>query len=73
MQVGDLGGWRLPTIGELNSLASAKIVRTGVYWSTTPGDAYGDTQMVVNARKGSIAAVRADWDGGIGLCIRVRP
>lgn len=70
LEVGGLTGWRVPTIGELNSLVTAKIAKKHVFWSNTPGDAFGDTRMVVNARKRSIAAVRVTWGGARVACIR---
>ena len=73
LTAGDIAGWRLPSIGELLSLSGAKILdRKGVFWSETPGDAFGDTRMVVNAKKGSTSAVRTDWDGARPICVRVR-
>lgn len=73
LSAGGISGWRLPSIGELLSLSGAKLLdRKGIFWSETPGDAFGDTRMVVNAKKGSTASVKTDWDGARPICVRVR-
>ncbi|MCR9163326.1 MAG: hypothetical protein ACE37F_34880 [Nannocystaceae bacterium] len=73
LSAGGISGWRLPSIGELLSLSGAKLLdRKGVFWSETPGDAFGDTRMVVNAKKGSTASVTVGWDGARPICVRVR-
>jgi|GEM_PF-2247976 len=73
LTAGGITGWRLPSIGELLSLNGAKMLdRKGVFWSETPGDAFGDTRMVVNAKKGSTSAVTVGWDGARPICVRVR-
>lgn len=73
LSAGGISGWRLPSIGELLSLSAAKLLdRKGIFWSETPGDAFGDTRMVVNAKKGSTSAVTVGWDGARPICVRVR-
>lgn len=73
LSAGDISGWRLPSVGELLSLSGAKLLdRKGVFWSETPGDAFGDTRIVVNAKKGSTSAVTVGWDGARPVCVRVR-
>ncbi|MEM6290706.1 MAG: hypothetical protein AAGA54_05550, partial [Myxococcota bacterium] len=73
LSVGDVTGWRLPSVGELLSLSGAKMLdRKAVFWSETPGDAFGDTRIVVNAKKGSTSSVKTDWDGARPICVRVR-
>lgn len=73
LSAGGISGWRLPSIGELLSLSGAKLLdRKGIFWSETPGDAFGDTRMVVNAKKGSTSAVTVGWDGARPICVRVR-
>ncbi|MGH1346564.1 MAG: hypothetical protein ACRBN8_33675 [Nannocystales bacterium] len=73
LSAGGISGWRLPSVGELLSITGAKLLdRKGVFWSETPGDAYGDTRLVVNAKKGSTSAVTVGWDGARPVCVRVR-
>ncbi len=72
LSVGEVSGWRLPSIGELSSLSGAKMLGKSVYWSETPGDAFGETRMVLNARKRSMSAVTTGWDGAKPICVRVR-
>ncbi len=73
LSAGGISGWRLPSIGELLSLSGAKLLdRKGIFWSETPGDAFGDTRIVVNAKKGSTSAVTVGWDGARPICVRVR-
>ncbi len=73
LSAGGISGWRLPSIGELLSLSGAKMLdRKGIFWSETPGDAFGDTRIVVNAKKGSTSPVTVGWDGARPICIRVR-
>lgn len=73
LSAGGISGWRLPSIGELLSLSGAKLLdRKGIFWSETPGDAFGDTRMVVNAKKGSTSSVTVGWDGARPICVRVR-
>lgn len=73
LSAGELSGWRLPSVGELLSLSGAKLLdRKGVFLSETPGDAFGDTRIVVSAKKGSTSAVTVGWDGARPVCVRVR-
>lgn len=73
LSAGDISGWRLPSVGELLSIVGAKLLdRKGVFWSETPGDAFGDTRLVVNAKKSSTSAVTVGWDGARPVCVRVR-
>ena len=70
--MGGLRAWRLPSIGELNSLAGARLFKSGVFWSETLGDAFGDQRLVYNLKKQSMSAVTARWDGAQAVCIRER-
>lgn len=72
LEVAGLRGWRVPTIGELNSVASAKMLGKSIYWSSTPGDSFGDLMLVLNAKKDSISVVTRGWDGARIVCIRPR-
>jgi hypothetical protein len=73
LEIAGLGGWRLPEIGELHSLGSAKMTQRGrIYWSATIGDAFGDKRLVFNAKTERIGPVSAGWGGARALCIRER-
>jgi hypothetical protein len=72
LEVAGIDGWRLPTAGELNSLATAKLVRKGVYWSRTLGDIFGDTRLVLNASRERLSAVPTSWTGATPICLRPR-
>lgn len=73
LEIAGLGGWRVPAIGELNSVASAKMLGKAVYWSVTAGDSFGDLRLVLNAKKGTtISAVSKGWDGAKIVCVRLR-
>ncbi len=73
LTAGDISGWRLASIGELLSLVGAKLLdRKGVFWSETPGDAFGETRIVVNAKKGTTSPVSVGWEGARPVCVRVR-
>lgn len=73
LEVAKLTGWRVPSIGELNSMASAKMLGKAIFWSMTPGDSFGDLRLVLGAKKAiTIVAVPKGWDGAKIVCIRPR-
>lgn len=73
LEVAGLTGWRVPTIGELNALATAKMLSKAIFWSSTAGDSFGDLRLVLGAKKGTtIVAVPKTWDGAKIVCIRPR-
>lgn len=72
LEVAGLGQWRVPTIGELNSVATARMLGKSIYWSATLGDAFGDLMLVLNTKKDRISAVTKGFDGGKVVCIRPR-
>ncbi|MCH9681254.1 MAG: hypothetical protein K0V04_07470 [Deltaproteobacteria bacterium] len=73
LEVAGLSGWRAPAIGELHSIATAKMLGKAVFWSVTPGDTFGDLMLVLNsAKKNRISVVTAGWDGARIVCIRPR-
>lgn len=72
LEVAGLGQWRVPTIGELNSVATARMLGKAIYWSATLGDAFGDLMLVLNTKKDRISVVTKGFDGGKIVCIRPR-
>ena len=71
-RVAELEGWRVPTIGELWTIGEAKIVKPGIYWSDTVGDAHGDKRMVLNTKRARIVPADGSWKGARAVCIRER-
>lgn len=72
MVAAGLSGWRVPMLGELNSIATAGLTSKSTYWSDTLGDAFGDTRIIVNAKKKRMGAATVGFDGARVLCIRDR-
>jgi len=72
LELEGLSSWRLPTIGELNSVNEARLFKSGLFWSSTLGDAFGDERLVFNVKKNSIGSVAARWDGAQAVCVRER-
>jgi len=70
--VAELDGWRLPEIGELLSMARAKIVRKGSYWSATKGDTFGDQRLVLVIKRLVISSIGTGWKNGRIVCVRER-
>jgi hypothetical protein len=70
--VAELDGWRLPEIGELLSMARAKIVRKGSYWSATKGDTFGDQRLVLVIKRLVISSIGTGWKSGRVVCVRER-
>jgi hypothetical protein len=70
--IGELDGWRLPEIGELISIARAKMVRRGAFWSATKGDAFGDLRLVLALKKERINPIGVGWNAGRVVCVRER-
>lgn len=72
MNIAGLSDWRMPKLGELNSVVSAGLTGKSVYWSDTLGDAFGDTRIIVNGKKKRMGAAGVGYDGARVLCIRDR-
>ena len=50
LSVSGLDAWRLPEIGELASMTEAGMLGKGIYWSSTPGDTFGDSRFAWHGR-----------------------
>lgn len=68
LEIDALADWRLPDIGELHSIGAADMLdsRTA-YWSSTPGDTFGDAHLAFAPRRARVinGADKADV-----LCVR---
>ena len=68
LEIDALADWRLPDIGELHSIGAADMLdsRTA-YWSSTPGDTFGDAHLAFVPRRSRVinGADKADV-----LCVR---
>lgn len=72
MDIAGLSGWRMPKLGELNSIAGGGMVGKAIYWSDTLADAFGDTRLVFNGRKKRIGGVTVGFEDARVVCIRDR-
>jgi hypothetical protein len=63
-------GWRLPTLGEMHTLAAAHVVDRGVYWSSTEADAFGKQALVWSEKKSRAAPIGKKWSGARAVCVR---
>jgi hypothetical protein len=72
LKLAELEGWRVPAIGELWTLGAAKMMKSGVYWSDTIGDAHGEKRLVLNSKRSRIVPVDATWKGARAVCVRER-
>lgn len=62
-----LGGWRVPSLGELGSLDRGGMLEDGFYWSSTPADAFGDVTFSWYGK--ADRPVTRDEDAPV-LCVR---
>jgi hypothetical protein len=67
LDVQNLGGWRLPQIGELSSLMDAQMLGRGFYWSATAADTFGDVHLSWWGRRERV--VTRDKDAFV-VCVR---
>lgn len=67
LDVGGIGHWRLPELGELASLSDAGMIGDGTFWSRTSADTFGDSHMAWSARARQ-AAQR--FKAAAVLCVR---
>lgn len=67
LEIEGLGGWRLPRIGELSSMAAANMIARGMYWSSTAADTFGDDHMAWNVRRGHASPY---GEQAVAVCVR---
>ena len=63
-------GWRLPDVGEAQWLSRSNMIRTGVFWTSTKADAFGDERVTWNPRGKRMRATGQRWRGGRVVCVR---
>jgi hypothetical protein len=75
LDIDDVAGWRLATIGELSSLTTGRMLERGKFWSSTKADSFGHTRVVWNSQTGKMGPAPTKWRGGRVVCVRpsVRP
>jgi hypothetical protein len=71
-EAGQLGQWRLPTIGEMRTLTEGAVIPKDLYWSSTSGDTFGDKKLVWNGRRRKIVGKSKRWRGARAACVRTR-
>ncbi len=67
LDIEGLADWRVPEVGELMSLTSARMTGRGYYWSATPADTFGDTPLVWYARRSRVVTRAQD---NYVVCVR---
>lgn len=67
LDVDGLTAWRIPDLGELQSLSNAHMLSGREFWSSVTSDLFGDTHWVWNASRRRVA----DHDGdAYAVCVR---
>ncbi|MCR9161863.1 MAG: hypothetical protein ACE37F_25755 [Nannocystaceae bacterium] len=61
---------RAPDIGEAKWISRSNMIRTGVYWTATKADAFGDERVTWNPRAWKMRATGQRWRGGKVVCVR---
>lgn len=67
-----VAGWRLPSLGELRSIAMARLVHGNGIWSHTPADIFGDSYFIWNTLKETSEIRDVTWKRGFVVCVRLR-
>ncbi len=70
LEVEGVEGWRLPDIGEIQWLSKSNLIRTGIYWTATKADAFGDARVIWNPRSKRMRSSSQRWRGGRVVCVR---
>lgn len=63
-------GWRLADVGEIGWLSRANVIKSGIYWTATKADAFGDERVVWNVRRKRMTTAGMKWRGGRAICVR---
>jgi hypothetical protein len=69
MNRGAIGGWRMPKLGELHTLAAAHVVERGVYWSGTEADGFPGSALLWSEKNTRAAPIGKRWKGARSLCV----
>lgn len=67
LEIEGLTDWRLPEIGELQSLRTAGMIGRGYYWSNTPADTFGDFHFAWYGRRDRVYTRGRE---SIVICVR---
>jgi hypothetical protein len=70
LEIEGLRGWRLPSVGELASLSSNKMLGKGAYWSDTEGDSFGNNRLVWSVSNKRMKPMRQEYKGARTVCVR---
>ncbi len=70
LEIEGVVGWRLPDIGEAQWLSRSNMIRTGVFWTATKADAFGDERVTWNPRAKRMRTSGQRWRGGRVVCVR---
>jgi hypothetical protein len=70
LDIDGVQGWRLPTIGELNSLTKGRLLDDAKFWSATKADTFGQSRVVWNSRDAKMGPAPIPWKGGRVACVR---
>jgi hypothetical protein len=70
-QVAGVGGFRLPTRGELRRVRGAKVLESTSYWSRDKGEA-GDEAFTIDGGSGNEVVYLLEEPNGAAICVRNR-
>jgi hypothetical protein len=69
MNRGSVGGWRMPKLGEIHTLAAAHVIERGVYWSGTEADGFPGFGLIWSEKNTRAAPIAKHWKGARAMCI----
>jgi hypothetical protein len=72
LDIGGVTGWRMPTVGEINSITSAGLIKKDLYWTLNKGDTFGDEMLVWSAKRKRIRPHSRKYRGVRTACVRTR-
>jgi len=70
LEIDGVARWRLPDVGEAQWLSRGNMIRTGVYWTSTKSDPFGDSRVTWNPRSKRMRSTAQRWRGGRAVCVR---